>query len=110
MTPTVTTLRDIITEFPDSLWLDNAGDVWDCDNILDQWGEDLNREAICIDGAVRFLGADGNPERFAAALIEIVTSPESDGELLAVAIAVLTLVDGTAPGDGGSKCAASKHS
>lgn len=73
----MTTLRAIITEDLEATWTDSAGEVWDGHNILDQWGEDLDREAQCISGHVRFIGADGYVTGAESVLVEVPS--EDDG-------------------------------
>jgi hypothetical protein len=56
----MTTLREIITADESRLWRDNAGDVWNADTILEQWGDDLDREASCVGGTIQYIGEDGD--------------------------------------------------
>jgi len=67
----MTTLRDIITEDREAIWEDNSGDQWDCDNLLEQWGDDLDRSASCVDSRVQWIGADGYIQNGEAVLREV---------------------------------------
>jgi hypothetical protein len=75
------TLRNIITEDLDAIWRDNAGEEWTAETLLVQWDSDeLNREASCVDGQVRFIGADGYIAGAEAVLTEVSTQTAQEAE------------------------------
>src|ERR1019366_3238308 len=51
----------------------NAGTTWDAPNILEQWGDELDREASCTGGAIQYIDNDGYITGAEAVLSEIDT-------------------------------------
>lgn len=80
------TLRTIITEDLDQLWVDNAGEVWDGWNIRDEWSaEELDREAVAIQNAddsysIRYLNQRGYTEGAEALLRSVAKGTYQDEE------------------------------